>query len=35
MAAAIPVALSFAPGESEVKLLGSLTRESISPLIIT
>ena len=32
---AMPLALSLAPGESSVKLLASLTRESISPLIIT
>ena len=35
MAPAIPEALSLAPGESEVPSLGSETRESISPLIIT
>ena len=34
-AAAEPLALSFAPGESDVKSRGSLTRESISPDIIT
>ena len=32
---AIPLALSFAPGESSIKFVGSDIRESISPLIIT
>ena len=31
---AIPLALSLAPGESDVKSVGSVTLESISPLII-
>ena len=31
---AIPLALSFAPGESSVKLFGSEIRESISPLMM-
>jgi L-2,4-diaminobutyrate decarboxylase len=35
MVPAIPLALSLAPGEVEVKSFGSLTRLSISPLIIT
>ena len=35
IAPAIPEALSLAPGESEIPLFGSETRESISPLITT